>query len=63
MTFAGLSPFVRPALVNGVAGVVVAPHGRPFSVMAFTVQHGRIVAIDSLADPDRLRRLDLAVSS
>jgi RNA polymerase sigma factor (sigma-70 family) len=59
LTFARLSPHVRPALVNGAAGVVVAPGGRPFSVMAFTVAHGRIVAIDSLADPDRLARLDL----
>ena len=62
LTFARLSPFVRPALVNGVAGVVVAPRGRPYSVMGFTVRGGRIVAIDGLADPERLRRLlDLAV--
>jgi RNA polymerase sigma-70 factor, ECF subfamily len=61
LTFARLSPFVRPALVNGAAGVVVAPHGRPVSVMAFTVRGGRIVAIDALADPERLRRIDLAV--
>jgi len=61
LTFARLSPFVRPALVNGAAGVVVAPHGRPFSVMGFTVREGRIVAIDSLSDPERLRQLDLAV--
>jgi len=61
MTFARLSPFVRPALVNGAAGVVVAPRGRPFSVMAFTVRNGRIVAIDGLADPDRLKELDLTV--
>jgi RNA polymerase sigma factor (sigma-70 family) len=59
LTFARLSPFVRPALVNGAAGVVVAPRGRPFSVMGFTVAGGRIVAIDSLSDPDRLRELDL----
>jgi RNA polymerase sigma factor (sigma-70 family) len=61
MAFTGLWPFVRPALVNGVAGAVVAPHGRPFSVMAFTVAHGRIVEIDILVDPDRLAQLDLAV--
>jgi RNA polymerase sigma factor (sigma-70 family) len=59
-TFARLSPYVRPALVNGVAGVVVAPDGRPFSVMAFTVAEGRIVGIDALGDPDRLAELDLA---
>jgi RNA polymerase sigma factor (sigma-70 family) len=61
LTFAQLSPFVRPALVNGAAGVVVAPRGRPFSVMGFTIRNGKIVEIDALADPDRLRQLDLAV--
>ena len=55
MLFAHLAPYVRPALVNGAAGVVVAPRGRPFSVMGFTVVGGRIVAIDALADPERLR--------
>src|SRR5918994_243671 len=61
LTFSRLSPFVRPALVNGAAGVVVAPRGRPFAVMGFTVRQGKIVEIDVLADPARLRQLDLAV--
>jgi RNA polymerase sigma-70 factor (ECF subfamily) len=61
VTFARLSPFVRPALVNGAAGVVVAPRDRAVSVMAFTVAGGKIVAIDALADPERLRQLDLTV--
>ena len=60
LTFASLSPWVRPALVNGAAGVVVAPSGRPFSILGFTVADGRIVAIDALADPDRLAELDLS---
>ncbi|MET9613198.1 RNA polymerase sigma factor SigJ [Kitasatospora indigofera] len=60
LTFRRLSPFVRPALVNGAAGVVVATAGRAMSVMAFTVTGGRIVAIDVIADPDRLGKLDLA---
>jgi ketosteroid isomerase-like protein len=52
----------RPALVNGAAGVVSwSPDGRPFSVMGCTVRHGKIVEIDVLADPARLRHLDLAV--
>jgi hypothetical protein len=29
--------------------------------MAFTIKHGKIVAIDVTANPERLRRLDLAV--
>jgi hypothetical protein len=61
LTCARLSPFVRPAVINGAAGVIVAPHGRPFSLMAFTVTRGRIVAIDALSDPARLRELDLTV--
>jgi len=56
-----LARFARPALVNGAAGVVVAPHGRLFAVMGFTVAHGKIVEIEVIADPPRLRRLDLAV--
>jgi RNA polymerase sigma factor (sigma-70 family) len=60
LTFRRLSPFVRPALVNGAAGAVVAPQGRPFSVLAFTVRNGKIVEIDGIVDPDRLARLDLA---
>ncbi|HEY7283693.1 MAG TPA: RNA polymerase sigma factor SigJ [Actinomycetota bacterium] len=59
--FTHLAPFVRPAVVNGVAGVVVVPQGRPFSVMSFTVRGGRIVEIDVLADPERLARLDLSM--
>ncbi len=59
LTFSRLSPFVRPALVNGVAGVVVAPRGKPYSIMAFTVVHGKIVSIHALADPERLRMLAL----
>jgi RNA polymerase sigma-70 factor, ECF subfamily len=50
----------RPALVNGAAGGVVFRDGRPLAVMGFTVRDGKIVAIDILADPERLRELDLA---
>src|SRR5215208_2380812 len=59
LTFSQFAPFARPALVNGAAGVAVAPRGRPFSVMGFTVSGGKIVEIDILADPARLRQLDL----
>jgi RNA polymerase sigma factor (sigma-70 family) len=49
---------VRPALVNGVAGLVSTRDGEPFSVGAMLVRDGRIVAIDILADPARLAGLD-----
>jgi RNA polymerase sigma-70 factor (ECF subfamily) len=47
-------------LVNGVpGGVAWAADGSPFALLAMTVKGGRIVAIDVLADPERLRELDL----
>ena len=60
-TYSRLYPFVTPALVNGAAGAVVAPPGRVFSVMAFTVANGKIAQIDVLLDPERLEQLDLSI--
>ncbi|MFI7071608.1 RNA polymerase sigma factor SigJ [Micromonospora sediminicola] len=57
-TFGRLSPYARPVLVNGAAGVLVSAGGRTLSVMAFTVVAGRIVAVDVIADPRRLAALD-----
>src|SRR5215210_1564237 len=51
----------RPALVNGAVGVVVAPRGRLLMVLVFTVSGGKIVEIDAVAHPERLRQLELAV--
>ena len=49
----------QPVLVNGTPGVVVFTDGKPFAVLGFTVVDGRIVEINVLADPARLRHLDL----
>src|SRR5918994_391332 len=58
--FSHLGQFSRRALVNGVAGIVSrAPGGPTFSVMGFAVASGKITEIDILADPERLRLLDL----
>lgn len=51
----------RPALVDGAPGLVVAPRGRLRLALSLTIAGERIVAIDVIADPGRLRRLDLAV--
>jgi RNA polymerase sigma factor (sigma-70 family) len=51
---------VRPALVNGAAGVVVTVRGRPITVMGFTVADGKIAEIDAIADPERVRRIAAA---
>ncbi len=52
---------MRRALINGAAGIVSTRGGQPFSVGAITVRDGKIVEIDILADPERLRRLDFSM--
>ena len=60
MTFRRFAETATRILVNGVpGGVAWAPDGTPFAVVALTVKSQKIVAIDILADPDRLGRLDL----
>jgi RNA polymerase sigma-70 factor (ECF subfamily) len=44
----------RPAVVNGAAGFVVGPGGRPFAVIGFSVVRGRIREIDLVLDPEKL---------
>ena len=61
LTLAQPSALKRPALVNGAAGVVVTMGGQLYVVMGFTVSRGKIVEIDAIIDPERLRRLDLPV--
>ena len=57
----GRARAARPALVNGAVGIVVAPRGRLLTVLGFTVRGAKIVGIDAIADPVRLRQLDLAL--
>jgi RNA polymerase sigma factor (sigma-70 family) len=55
------SALIRPALVNGAAGVVVFLAGQPVAVVGFTVSRGKIAEINAIADPERIRGYDLAV--
>jgi RNA polymerase sigma-70 factor, ECF subfamily len=59
--YAQLGLDIRPALINGGAGMVAFLHGQPFSIGAVTVRGGKIVELDSLNDPERLRLLDLTI--
>jgi len=61
LRFTRFAPHTKLALVNGAVGLVAVPDGKPVSVMGFTISHEKIVEIDILADPERLRGLDLAV--
>ena len=60
-TFKGRAQVAQLALVEGAAGLVWAPGGRPRVVFEFTIAGGTIVEIDLIADPERLRQLDLMI--
>jgi len=48
-------------VVNGGIGLLARDRdGRLFAVIGLTVANGRIAEMNILADPDRLRRLDLS---
>jgi RNA polymerase sigma factor (sigma-70 family) len=59
-TFSGRARAAQLALVNGAVGLVWAPQGQPRVAFGFTIVRGKVVAIDLVADPERLRELDLA---
>src|SRR5579863_2557192 len=61
IAWSGGARFTQLALINGGVGVVLAPNGRLFGVGVFKIRDGRIVEADLIADPDRLRELELAV--
>jgi RNA polymerase sigma factor (sigma-70 family) len=61
LAYTRFGALMRPALVNGAVGAVAILDEVAFAVGAFTVSGGKIVEIDIVADPERLRELDLAV--
>jgi RNA polymerase sigma factor (sigma-70 family) len=61
VALASRSRLAELALINGTVGVVVAPHGRLVVALTFTVEDDQITGYDVIADPERLRLLDLAV--
>jgi RNA polymerase sigma-70 factor (ECF subfamily) len=59
--YLGRAQTAQPVLVNGAVGAVVAPRGRLLLVLEVTFAHGKIAAISTIRDPDRLRQMDLAM--
>lgn len=59
--FAGRARAAQLALIDGSPGAVWAPGGRARVVFAFKVHGDKITAIDMIADPGRVRELDLVV--
>jgi RNA polymerase sigma factor (sigma-70 family) len=60
-TNARVARFAAPALVNGRVGLVVAPRGRLLVAIGLTIKDEKITEVDAIADPSRLRQLDLAI--
>jgi RNA polymerase sigma-70 factor (ECF subfamily) len=60
-TVSGRAHAARLALLDGVAGAIWSPHGKPRMAFVFTIEGGKITAIELRADPARLAGLDLVV--
>jgi RNA polymerase sigma-70 factor (ECF subfamily) len=57
LAFSHRTKHAHIGLINGEPAILVTPHGRLVTVMTFTIPDGRIVAIDIIADPQRLAQL------
>jgi RNA polymerase sigma-70 factor, ECF subfamily len=52
---AAFLPHCRPAIVNGAAGLVIAPRRRPVGVLGVTIADGRLTELNLIIDPQKLR--------
>ncbi|WP_326743636.1 sigma-70 family RNA polymerase sigma factor [Streptomyces sp. NBC_01724] len=60
-TFAGRVSAAQPALIDGLPGAVWTSGGGPRVVIGFTIEAGRIVSIELVAEADHLGRMDLRI--
>jgi len=60
-TFAGRARGAQTAMIDGFVGAVWPQGGRPRAVFEFRIAHGKIVAIEIVADPERLGEMELEV--
>ena len=57
--FSGRAKALRPALIDGAPGAVWTYRGETRVVFAFTFAGGTITAIEQIADPERIARLEV----
>jgi RNA polymerase sigma-70 factor (ECF subfamily) len=62
VSYGHMARAVRPALVNGAIGLVMAPHGRLTRALTFRIVHGKITEIDVIGEAARLEGLDVALT-
>ena len=60
VAYGHLARLVRPALVNGAIGVVMAPRGRLSRALTFKIANGKITEIEVIGDSARLGELDVS---
>jgi RNA polymerase sigma-70 factor (ECF subfamily) len=61
VAFGHMARLVRPALVNGAIGLVMAPRGRLSRALTFQIANGKITEIEVIGDPARLAELDVSI--
>jgi RNA polymerase sigma-70 factor (ECF subfamily) len=61
VAFGHMARFTQRALVDGAPGLVVARGGRLIRALSFRIADAKIVEVDVIADPERLKQLDVAV--
>jgi RNA polymerase sigma factor (sigma-70 family) len=61
VAFSHFARAVQPMLVNGAVGLVLAPGGRLARALTFTIVQGKITQVEIIADPARVRELDIGV--
>jgi RNA polymerase sigma-70 factor (ECF subfamily) len=61
VAFTRFARFVQLALIDGRVALILAPGGRLSSVLQFTATNGKIVGVDIVSEPARLRDLDLRI--
>jgi RNA polymerase sigma factor (sigma-70 family) len=61
VSYGHMARAVRPALVNGAIGLVLAPRGQLSRALTFTIVDGKITEIDIIGNAARLGELDVAI--
>lgn len=61
VAFTQAAKWVRPALIDGAVGLVWVPRGRLLRALSFSIEHGKITRAHVIANPKRLRELDVAI--
>jgi len=61
VAYGHMARLVRPALVDGAIGLVLAPRGRLTRALAFEFANGKITKIEVIGDAARLGNLEVAI--